>query len=285
MRQFYLHFPTMVTQTWTHTASALAIVTAAFVLSRVLGHRTAVSQSRAVLHDAIYYGFYNSILAIAILNLPLNRLLMPILRPMSWQLLARYSGVVRFVAFFVAADLISYWHHRLMHTRWFWPLHSVHHEQRDVTAFTGNRKHIGEAVFSTAPLVALAAMIGNPPTDPMWFFVFRYSMAAATHSGLSWRFGPFYWIVVSPLFHSTHHSIDVEVSGHNYGNFFSCWDLLFGTHLNTFVAPERQGVEGLSMPTLWSQFWKPLNMTWRNMRRARVQTTPTSAAETPSGIA
>lgn len=267
MRQFYLHFPELAMHTWASAASAFAIVIAVFVLSRFLGHREAVSQPRAVLHDAIYYGFYNSILAIAILNVPLSRLMLPILRPIDWQLLARYPEWVRLVVFLVAADFIFYWHHRLMHTRWFWPLHSVHHEQRDVTAFTATRKHVGEAVSSIAPVLALAAIVGNQPADPMWFFVFRYAVAAATHSGLRWRYGPFYWIVVSPLFHSTHHSIDVEVSEHNYGNFFSFWDLLFRTHLNTFAPPERQGVEGLSMPTLWSQFHEPLNMTWRNIRQ------------------
>lgn len=285
MKQFYLHFPTILIHSWISAASALAIVTAVFVLSRALGHRAAVSQRRAVLDDTIYYGFYNSVFAIAILNVPLIRLMRPVLRLIDWQLLAGYSEVVRFIVFFVAVDFVYYWVHRLMHTRWFWPVHSVHHEQRDVTAFTSSRKHIGEAALTVAPVLALAAMIGAPPADPMWIFVVRYALAAAAHSGLRWRYGPFYWVVVSPLFHAAHHSIDVEVSGHNYGAFFSFWDLLFGTHLNMFVPPERQGVEGLSMPGLWSQFWKPLDTTWRNMRRPRVEATSASAAETPSGIA
>jgi sterol desaturase/sphingolipid hydroxylase (fatty acid hydroxylase superfamily) len=280
VKQFYLHFPAILTERRTSLASALAIVTAVFLLSRALGHRAAVSQRRAVLDDAIYYGFYNSVFAIAVLNVPLIRLMRPVLRLVDWQLLAGYSEVVRFIVFFVAVDLVYYWVHRLMHTRWFWPLHAVHHEQRDVTAFTSSRKHIGEAALTVAPALPLAAMIGNPPADPMWFFVIRYAMAAATHSGLRWRYGPFYWIVVSPLFHAAHHSIDMEVSEHNYGAFFSCWDLLFGTHLNTFVAPERQGVEGLSMPGLWSQFWKPLQTMWRNMRRQGVETTSAGVLST-----
>ena len=285
MRQFYLHFPTIAMSSWPDAALALAIVTAFFFLSRVLGHRAAVSEPRAVFHDAIYYGFYNSILSIAILNVPVGGLMRPFVRVMNWQLLAGYPELVRFAVFFVAADLITYWHHRLMHTPWLWPLHSVHHSQREVTAFSATRKHLGEAAFSIALLIALTAMIGAPPKYPMWFFVFRYAAAAASHSGLRWRFGPFYWILVSPLFHSTHHSIDVEVSEHNYGNFFSFWDVLFGTHLNTFTAPEKQGVEGLSLPTLRSQFWQPLHTMWRNISRYRAQTTQAGAAETTSRIA
>ena len=273
MKQFYLHFPTIVMQTWHDAAIALAIVAAVFLLSRALGHRAAVTQPRAILHDVIYYGCYNSILVVAVLNLPLSRLMGPILRTIDWQVLAGYPGIVRSAVFFVAADLISYWRHRLMHTRLFWPLHAVHHEQREVTAFTATRLHIGEALVSTVPMLALVAMIGNSPRDPMWFFVLRNFLAAAHHSGLRWRFGPFYWILVSPLFHSAHHSIDVEVSEHNYGGLLSFWDLLFGTHVNTFAAPAQVGVEGLSMPTMWSQFWTPLQTTWRNIRGSGARAT------------
>jgi sterol desaturase/sphingolipid hydroxylase (fatty acid hydroxylase superfamily) len=285
MREFYLHFPAIALHSWRDVAIAFAIVTIVSVLSRALGHRAAASQPRAILHDAIYFGFYNSILIVAVLNVPLIRLLRPILRPIDWQILVGYPEIVRFVVFLVAADLISYWRHRLMHTRWLWPLHAVHHEQREVTAFTATRLHIGEALVSTVPMIALTAMIGNSPRDPMWFFVLRNSLAAAHHSGLRWRFGPFYWILVSPLFHSAHHAIDVEVSEHNYGGLLSVWDLLFGTHVNTFAAPPRVGVEGLSMPTLWSQFWKPLATMWADSRRAVFKRQLASADETPSGIA
>jgi sterol desaturase/sphingolipid hydroxylase (fatty acid hydroxylase superfamily) len=266
MKQFYLNFPAIAFHSWPAAAGALAIVSAVFVLSRVLGHRAPVSQPRAVVHDAIYYGFYNSILAIAILQVPLHRLLLPFLRLIDWHLLTGYPEVVRFVVFLMAADFMDYWNHRLMHTRWFWPLHSMHHAQRDLTAFSATRKHVGEAVWSMASLLALTAIIGDSPQDAMWFFVFRYAVAAANHSGLRWRFGPLYWILVSPLFHSAHHSIEVEVSEHNYGNFFSVWDQLFGTHIDTHLAPARQGVEGLSMPTLRSQFWMPLQTIGRNIR-------------------
>jgi len=283
MKQFYLHLPAIVMSTWSDAAIAFAIVTGIFLLSRFLGHRAPVSQPRAVLHDAVYYGFYNSILVIAVLQIPLTRLMLPFLRAMNWQLLAGYPGVVRFVVFFVLADFTYYWNHRLMHTRWFWPLHAVHHEQRDVTAFTATRKHIGEAVVSTATVLALAAVLGSSPRDPMWFFVFRYAISAANHSGLRWRFGPLYWVIVSPLFHSAHHSIDEEVSAHNYGNFFSLWDQLFGTHVNTHTAPERQGVEGLSMPTMWSQFWTPLQAMWGSAQRRDVLVTAPARPGSPTG--
>jgi sterol desaturase/sphingolipid hydroxylase (fatty acid hydroxylase superfamily) len=136
----------------------------------------------------------------------------------------------------------------------------VHHEQREVNLFSSDRKHLVEAALSTVPLLALAAVLGNPPGDALWFFILRYLKDATTHSQLRWSFGPLYWIVVSPLFHSTHHSTDVELSNTNFGAVFSFWDIIFGTHHHTSSAPEQQGVEGLTMPTLWSQFRLPWKM-------------------------
>ena len=160
----------------------------------------------------------------------------------------------------MAADFVSYWHHRWMHSRFLWAFHSVHHEQRELTALTSGRKHLVEAATTPILLLALAAVLGSPPQDALWFFVLKYLKDATLHSGLRWSYGPLYWIVVSPLFHSAHHSTEVEVSNSNFGVFFSFWDMIFGTHRYTSIAPDRQGVEGLSMPTLWSQFWLPFKM-------------------------
>ena len=117
-----------------------------------------------------------------------------------------------------------------------------------------------EAASTPILFLVLSAVLGNPASDPLWYFALRYLKDATLHSGLRWRYGPLYWIIVSPLFHSAHHSSDVEVSNSNFGALFSFWDMLFGTHHYASAAPERQGVEGLTMPTLWSQFWLPWKM-------------------------
>jgi sterol desaturase/sphingolipid hydroxylase (fatty acid hydroxylase superfamily) len=73
----------------------------------------------------------------------------------------------------------------------------------------------------------------------------------------------------------------VEVSNSNFSVFFSFWDMIFGTHRYTSFAPERQGVEGLSMPTLWSQFWLPFKMAKQGAETAPMAPELASAAVNP----
>jgi sterol desaturase/sphingolipid hydroxylase (fatty acid hydroxylase superfamily) len=260
LREFYSNFPLIALLSLPRFGIAIAAATAIFLLDYLIRRRPAMFRTRTWVHDILYYAFYNSILAVAILAVPERRLFLPLLKLLDWQILATLPVLPGFVTFFVAADFVSYWHHRWMHSRFLWAFHSVHHEQRELTAFTSARKHLVEAATTPILLLALAAVLGSPPQDALWFFVLKYLKDATLHSGLRWSYGPLYWIVVSPLFHSAHHSTEVEVSNSNFGVFFSFWDMIFGTHRYTSSAPDRQGVEGLSMPTLWSQFWLPFKM-------------------------
>lgn len=269
MRQFYANFPSIALLSLPRLGIAVTAAFIIFLLDWQISPRIGIFRSKRCLHDVLYYLFYNSVLSVAILTIPAGRLFLPLLRLVNWQILAALPAWPRFVIFLVVGDFVSYWHHRCMHTRFLWAFHSVHHEQRELTVFTSGRKHLLEGASSIVLLLGLTAVLGNPPGDALWFFVLRYLKDATLHSGLRWRFGPLYWILVSPLFHSIHHSRNVEESNTNFGAFFSFWDMFFGTHRHTLVAPEEQGVEDLTMPTLWSQFWLPLKMTRQN-----IETTP-----------
>jgi len=260
LREFYSNFPLIALLSLPRFGIAVAAATAVFLLDYLIRPRPALFRTRTCLHDVLYYAFHNSVLASAVLVIPERRLFLPLLRLINCQILAALPALPDFVVFFVAADFVSYWHHRWMHSRFLWAFHSVHHEQREVTVFTSGRRHLIEAATTPIMLLALAAVLGSQPQDALWFFILRYLKDATLHSGLRWNYGPLYWIVVSPLFHSAHHSTEVEVSNSNFGVFFSFWDMIFGTHRYTSFAPERQGVDGLSMPTLWSQFWLPFKM-------------------------
>ena len=43
-------------------------------------------------------------------------------------------------------DFVNYWHHRLMHTKWYWPVHAVHHSDRHMNFTTLFRIHFLEGV-------------------------------------------------------------------------------------------------------------------------------------------
>lgn len=283
MRYFYAHFFSIAKAALPHMATIFVVATVVFLVSVALRPRKMRLLSKGLAHDVLYYVFFNSVLGDAILLIPIWRLMLPVLRIFDWNLLADLVPFAQFLIFFIAADLVSYWHHRWMHTRWLWPFHSVHHEQRELTVYTAARKHLLEGVISTVMLLLLTAMLGAPPADAFWFLIIRYAKDATLHSGLNWRYGPFYWVVVSPLFHSTHHSIEEEVSNHNFGVFFSFWDHLFRTHRLSLQAPEEQGVRGLDMPTLSSQFLTPFRMARRDLIGTAGPTAERSPAVEPVG--
>jgi sterol desaturase/sphingolipid hydroxylase (fatty acid hydroxylase superfamily) len=74
-------------------------------------------------------------------------------------------------------------------------------------------------------------------------------------------------MLVSPVFHSMHHSADARQYNGNYGRVFSVWDALFGTFVHADEPVLRQGVEGMVVPeTLIAQFIHP----FRYLAGARV---------------
>ena len=46
-----------------------------------------------------------------------------------------------FVTAVFIGDFISYWRHRLEHTRWLWPAHAIHHSDTEMTWLTLSRFH------------------------------------------------------------------------------------------------------------------------------------------------
>jgi sterol desaturase/sphingolipid hydroxylase (fatty acid hydroxylase superfamily) len=68
------------------------------------------------------------------------------------------------------------------------------------------------------------------------------------HSELDWHFGPLERVLVSPRFHSVHHSVDPAWADRNFGFVFSVWDFIFGTALTAPRRAARYGVVGLRVP-------------------------------------
>ncbi|MDX1293735.1 MAG: sterol desaturase family protein, partial [Hyphomonas sp.] len=63
------------------------------------------------------------------------------LDPAVWQALPAWLVVVLAV---MMADFSDYWVHRLMHTKWLWPAHLVHHSDTVMNNTTSVRMHVFE---------------------------------------------------------------------------------------------------------------------------------------------
>ena len=194
--------------------------------------------------------------------LPLFAFLAPRLHFARAGLLLRMPPVAGFLLCWLIFDFLNYWMHRLQHAvRPLWAFHSVHHTQTRLTFLTANRIHVLEQLYVGMLMIIPAFLLGMP--QPRWLPILMVQVFSETmqHSRLTWTFGPVRRLLVSPAFHSMHHSVDPREYNGNYGRVFSLWDALFGTYVHADEPARRQGVEGMVVPeTLAAQFIHPFRV-------------------------
>ncbi|MGM3150811.1 sterol desaturase family protein, partial [Escherichia coli] len=70
--------------------------------------------------------------------------------------------VLALAAVLYIADGISYVRHRLEHTRWLWPIHAMHHSDRELSWFSAYRQHPLNRLWAVAFDIGLLLLIGVP---------------------------------------------------------------------------------------------------------------------------
>jgi sterol desaturase/sphingolipid hydroxylase (fatty acid hydroxylase superfamily) len=248
-----------------------AVVLAAFLLERRAGEDPERYKSRAFLNDVIYSlfyrgGFFNIFLFSALSNALQTKL--AFLRPGLWPSLPL---PVALALFWIGGDFILYWVHRWQHANGvLWAFHSVHHTQARLTTLTQYRRHpLDRGLLELSLFVVFGILLGIPSQQwPPLYVVFSV-FQALQHAELNWRFGRLYPLIVSPVFHSIHHSPDLQQQNSNFGAMFSLWDHLFGTAVRDAPRPTRYGVAGSTVPErIMSQLWVPFRLALRPNDRA-----------------
>jgi sterol desaturase/sphingolipid hydroxylase (fatty acid hydroxylase superfamily) len=156
--------------------------------------------------------------------------------------LARLPLWAQIVLILVISDVIQYWLHRAFHARALWPFHAIHHSSQNVDWITTFRVHpVNYALYSTT-VGALVVLIGFSPVAIAVLAPINAAHAALVHANLDWDFGPFRYVLASPVFHRWHHVNDPEVRDKNFAPTFPVLDVIFGTfHM---PAGERPAVYG-----------------------------------------
>ena len=77
----------------------------------------------------------------------------------TWNRLGR---PLTFVAVIFLGDFVSYWRHRLEHTRWIWPVHAIHHSDTEMSWLTLARFHPINRAVTTCVDVSCLALLGFP---------------------------------------------------------------------------------------------------------------------------
>jgi sterol desaturase/sphingolipid hydroxylase (fatty acid hydroxylase superfamily) len=163
----------------------------------------------------------------------------------------------------VVSDIIQYWLHRVFHGRSLWPFHAIHHSSLNVDWITTFRVHpVNYALYSTS-VSALVVLMGFSPVAIAVLAPINMAHAALVHSNLDWDFGPFRYVLASPVFHRWHHVNDPDVRDKNFAPTFPVLDVLFGTfHMPEGVRPQVYGADDAPSVGYVDQLIYPFKTLW-----------------------
>jgi sterol desaturase/sphingolipid hydroxylase (fatty acid hydroxylase superfamily) len=142
-----------------------------------------------------------------------------------------------FLVYMVVLDFAEYWRHRLQHRLpWWWALHSLHHDQRQMTLWSDDRNHILDDVLAIVWSGTIAMLIDVPPGEfPLVLIGFRL-VESLSHTNVRLGFGAVgSALLVGPQYHRVHHSIEHaeppfdRARGCNFAIILPIWDVIFGT--------------------------------------------------------
>jgi sterol desaturase/sphingolipid hydroxylase (fatty acid hydroxylase superfamily) len=142
---------------------------------------------------------------------------------------------------FIGVDYLYYWNHRLLHTKWLWRVHLVHHTVTDMDILGTSRNTLWTS-FAIVYLWIHGLFI-YLLADPTW-----YILGASLTSALDlWRHSRCHptpmldrflhsWLIL-PRDHAWHHA-EVNSQQHcNFGANFKFWDKIHGTYYNRATPP------------------------------------------------
>lgn len=181
----------------------------------------------------------------------------------------------------VVYDLANYWNHRVMHMRWLWPVHAVHHSDPDMTGMTTYRVHIFEPLVMMTSYTLLLSWLGFPPGVLGGAAVLVGLHNFYVHIDVDWGHGPFRKVVASPRFHRWHHADTPEAHGKNLANVFPFLDVIFGTYYVPGTCNVALGAKGVPQHDIVQLMLWPITQ-WTLMLRRRLRKR-LAAAPRPDG--
>jgi sterol desaturase/sphingolipid hydroxylase (fatty acid hydroxylase superfamily) len=194
--------------------------------------------------------------------------LSPALKSLPVFITQTWGVPVQLLVAVIVIDFVSYWRHRMMHMKWLWPVHAIHHCSSRLNWLSTERFHILNYFISTVINTVTILLLFGPEVAIMAALLRRF-YNFFIHANVNVDYGVLGYIFVSPRFHHWHHSYDAQAANKNYCTFFSCIDLLFGTfYLPGERAPVKNlGIEDSLAENFGEQFLYPFK-TWYSWLRA-----------------
>ncbi|WP_299476374.1 sterol desaturase family protein [uncultured Roseibium sp.] len=189
-----------------------------------------------------------------------------------WWLLVPFAAV--------CYDFADYWNHRILHHRWLWPIHAIHHSDPDLNVLTSYRIHFLESLVMTTSYILLLSWLGFP-TDIMGYGAILLTLHNMyVHINVDWGHGPFKYVLASPRMHQWHHADLPEAYGKNLANVFPVFDLMFGTYYVPGPCKEPFGVHDVPQNDVVKLILYPF-AEWSRQARAGLRTAFRSKSGTP----
>jgi sterol desaturase/sphingolipid hydroxylase (fatty acid hydroxylase superfamily) len=146
-------------------------------------------------------------------------------------------------------DVVQYWGHRLFHRHPFWRFHSIHHAPSQVDWLTSVRMHPVNFILYSTLINVLISLAGFDPRALIALLPFNTFFGFLVHANLNWTFGPFRYVLASPVFHRWHHTHADQGGDKNFAPTFPFLDLLFGTfHMPKDRLPSVFGITDCTVP-------------------------------------
>ena len=168
----------------------------------------------------------------------------------EWGLapLLGYVGLAEIIASVIVLDFFDYVWHRLNHrVPFLWRFHKVHHVDTHVDVTTALRFHPGELMIS-AFAKALWIVLWGPSLWAFAVFEICISLAAQFHhSNIDFpnkieRL--LRWIIVTPRYHTSHHTVSRRTGDANFSTIFIVWDRICGS----YAEPDDEEMQTLGLP-------------------------------------
>jgi len=186
----------------------------------------------------------------------------------------------------LAMDFANYWNHRLLHMKWLWPVHAIHHSDPVVNGATSYRVHALENLVMWSSYILLLTWIGLPDEAIGFAGLIIVFHNIYVHIDVDWGHGPFRLLIASPRFHRWHHADVPAAYGKNLANVFPFYDRLFGTYRVPGPCEADLGATGVPRNdvvrlTLWPLIgWSKLMSDW--FRRKQIKSFGVSRSGAPA---
>ncbi len=140
------------------------------------------------------------------------------------------SVVIQFVAWVLIFTFLNYWAHRLLHSRFFWDIHQVHHSAEHYNVLLPYRNHPVEYIVATLYGVSATAVLDIEPEVMMTWLAINAFYQSMVHSHYDWKWRWVEYVLITPGAHRIHHSTADEHFNSNLA-ILSIWDRMFGTYI------------------------------------------------------